>query len=288
MASWKLFRQALAQWSEHNAMRSSAALAYYAVLSLAPLIVIIVAIVGFLIGQHAASGQVAAQLSGALGQRGAQEIETIIKNAHRPAAGIAASAISIIVLVFSASGVFGELRESLDLIWNVRKKSTGFWGTVKAKAFAFLMVIAAGLILFAAMLLSTAVSLAGKLFRSALPVPEWVLHIASMAISFLILTLVFAIIFKFVPDAKVAWKDVWTGAAVTAALFTVGQLLLGIYLGKASFSSAYGAAGSLLVLLVWVYYSAAIFFFGAEFTQAYANTYGSCVKGSTMKGSATR
>ena len=244
--------------------------------SLAPLLVVVIGIAGLVFGRQAAQGQIVYQIQGLVGQDGAKAIETMLQNAHEPGAGVVAAVIGVGVLLFGASGVFIELRSSLNTIWDAQSSSgSGVTGVVKERFFSFAMVLAIGFLLLVSLALSAFLAAAGKFLGGLLPLPEALLQAFDFALSFAVTTALFACIYKFVPDAQVGWRDVWIGAAVTALLFTVGKLLIGIYIGKASIGSAYGAAGSIVVLLAWVYYSAQVFFLGAAFTRVYAERYGS-------------
>jgi membrane protein len=272
-----VLKKTLSAWLANNAQKLGASLAFYTVLSIAPLVVLAVAIAGAVFGEEAARGQIVWQIDDVVGSEGARVIQELLQNARKPEAGLLATALGLFTLLFAASGVFAELRDSLDAIWGVRPPWTGLLGELKSRFFSFAMVLGVGFLLLVSLLLSAGLAAAGKYFGSLLPVPESVLSAVNAAISFGFVTLLFAMIYKIVPHARIAWNDVWVGAAVTSLLFTAGKFVIGMYLGKASVGSAYGAAGSLVVLLVWVYYSAQIFFFGAQFTQVYANMRGSHV-----------
>jgi membrane protein len=269
-------KSAFSEWSEDNAPRLAAALAYYAVFSIAPLLLIAIAVAGLVFGREAAQGQIYQELQGLLGQQGAASLQEIVQGAQKPGSGIAAGLIGVVMLLLGASGVMGELKSALNTIWEVpATKSAGVWGFVRARFFSFTMVLGVGFLLLVSLVVSAALAAMGTFFQGFLPVPEIVLHVVNFVVSFAVITGLFALIFRYVPDAKIAWKDVWLGAAVTAFLFTIGKYAIGLYLGKGSFSSTYGAAASLVIFLAWVYYSAQILFFGAELTQVYANQYGS-------------
>ncbi len=271
----ELLKATAADWSEDNAARLAAALAYYSAISLAPLLVILVGIAGLVLGPEGARGEIAGQISGLIGPQGAEAVQDIIANASQPSSGVVATLIGIATLLWGASGVFGALQDGLDTIWEVtRERGRGIAGLIKDRFFSLTMVLGVGFLLMVSLLLSTALAAAGKFLGHMLPVSSWVLQILNFGISFGVITLLFALIYKVLPDAVIAWSDVWIGAAMTSLLFTIGKLLIGLYLGRSMATSAYGAAGSLIAILVWVYYSAQILFFGAEFTQVYANNYG--------------
>jgi membrane protein len=272
-AAWNLLKTSASEWVADEAPRLGAALAYYTMLSIAPLLVVVVAVAGLVYGEAAARGELAQQLEGLVGPQGAEVLQTMLANASHPAGGLIATAIGLVVLLLGASGVFIELQGSLNRIWGVQSKTAGgVWGFIRTRLLSFLMVLAIGFLLLASLALSAALSAVSRYFAEEGGSPIlW--QVVNQAVSFAVITLLFALIFKLLPDAEIAWKDVWVGAALTAVLFTVGKYLIGLYLGNSSVGSAYGAAGSLAVFLVWVYYSAQILFFGAEFTQVYANHY---------------
>jgi len=268
---WSTLKETLQDWSDDGAARLAAALAYYSLLSLAPLVVIIVSVVGFFVGPEAARGRVAGQLGGVVGAEAAQGIQTVAAHAQSPSAGVVSTIVGIVTLFFGASGVFGELQASLDTVWEVEpKKGRGLWGEMKARFVSFTMVLGVAFLLLVSLIVSSLLSAVGKFLSGALPGGETLWQVVNFAISFGVVTVLFALIFKVVPDARVQWRDVWGGAAFTAALFTLGKHLLVLYLGKAAVGSSYGAAGSIVALVVWVYYAAQILLIGAEFTQVQA------------------
>jgi membrane protein len=271
-----LLLETAAKWNAINAPRLGAALSFYSMLSVAPLLVISIAIAGMVFGETAARGQIVWQIESLVGHEGGQAIQSMIEHAHHPGAGLVASIVGILTLLFGASGVFLELRDSLNLIWDVHRTARSGWKAMLHERFtAFAMVVGIGFLLMVSLLANAAIAAAGTFFGAFLPVPEAVLQLINALISFGGITLAFALLYKIVPDARIEWHDVWIGAAVTAALFTIGKFLIGLYIGRAALSSAYGAAGSLVVFLVWVYYSAQVFFLGAEFTRCFAEQYGS-------------
>lgn len=264
------------EWSEDKAARLAAAIAYYAVFSLGPLLIIAIAIIGFVYGQEAAQGKIAEQMQGLFGQNGAEAIQTMAEAARKPSAGIIATIISVIVLMFTASGLFIQLQDSLNTIWEVTPKpGRGIMTTIRQRFLSFSLVLGIGFLLLVSLLISAGLSAFGDFFVGLLPGLEYVMKVLHFFISFGVITLLFAMIYKFLPDVKITWDDVWIGAAATALLFTIGKFFIGMYLGRSSTASAYGAVGSLVVLMLWNYYSAMIFLMGAEFTQIYANKYGS-------------
>lgn len=274
--AWSVIKETASDWQHDGAARLAAALAYYTLLSIAPLVVFAVAVAGLAFGEDAARGQISQQISAVVGEQAGQSIEGIARNAHAPAAGVLSSLVGLIVLLFGASGVFGELQSSLNAIWEVEPKpGRGLLGIIKDRFFSFTMVLGVAFLLLVSLLLSAAIAAFGHFLAGAMPGGEALWTVLNTLISLAIITVLFALIFKVVPDAEIRWHDVWVGGAVTALLFTIGKLLIGLYLGKSSLTSSYGAAGSLVALIVWVYYSSQIVFLGAEFTQVYAKRYGS-------------
>jgi len=271
-----LLRDAFYAWIDDKAPALGAALAYYTVFALAPLLIIVIAIAGLAFGREAAQGQILSQIEGLVGEQGGRAVQAMLENARQPGPGIVASAIGLITLIIASTGVFAQLQVSLDTIWRVTPKpGRGILGIIRDRLLSFLMVIVAGFLLLVSLVLSAALAALGKFFSYLLPVPEGVLHGVNFVVSFAVITLLFAAIYKVLPDAKISWSDVWIGAAVTSLLFSLGKFVIGLYLGKGSVASAYGAAGSLVIILVWVYYSAQILLYGAEFTAVYAIRYGS-------------
>jgi membrane protein len=275
----RLTRQAAAAWSQHNAFRMAAAVAYYTLFSLAPLVVIAVAIAGAVFGEQAARGEIVSQFEHLVGRSGAEVIETVLDNLRKEPAGGLASVISVLVLVVGASYAFAMIQESLNDIWEVQPRpETGLRSFIRKRLLTFSMVLGIGFLLLVSLLLNAALAALGTYLSGVLPGDEMFWQVLNFLVSFLVVTLLLAMILKILPDARIAWRDVWFGAALTAALFSIGQQALGIYLGRGAFTNAYGAAGSLVVLMAWVYYSALILFFGAEFTRAYAESHGSRVQ----------
>ena len=273
---WPLVKQTYTEWNRHQAPKLGAALAYYTVLALAPLLIVVLAVIGLALGKEAARGEIISQLQSMLGHDGAQAIQTVITNANKPATGIVASILGLITLFVGASGVFAELRDSLNKIWDIPPKESGsFLSEVRARFLSFGMVLAIGFLLLVSLVVSAGIAGGGKYMGEFMPLPPFVFEIINFVISMASISILFALIYHFLPDERVAWADVGLGAVVTSLLFTLGKFVIGMYLGKAGVGSAYGAAGSLVVVLVWVYYSAQIFFFGAEFTHVYAVERGS-------------
>lgn len=275
-AIWRLFQETFKEWNEDKASRLAAALAYYTVFSIAPLLIIVIAIAGAVFGEEAARGEIFRQIKGLVGTDGAIFIETAIKNANKPQTGTIASIISILLLLLGATGLFTELQDSLNTIWEVKPKpGRGFINIIRQRFLSFAMVLGIGFLLLVSLVISAVLSALVTYFSNLLPGVDFLWQLVSFLLSFAITTVLFALIFKVLPDVKITWSDVAIGAIITSVLFSIGRFLLGQYLGNSSFGSAYGAAGSLVVILAWVYYAAQILFFGAEFTQVYARRYGS-------------
>ena len=275
-----MLRKAASAWMEDQAPTLGATLAYYTVFSLAPLLIIAISIAGLAFGREAAQGQIFIQLRDLLGDAGGKAIQNMVQNANaRPTTGLVATLIGFLTLLFGASGVFGQLQTSLNAIWGVRPKpGRGALGIVRDRFLSFGFILVVGFLLLVSLFLTTLIAFVGNRFGGMAPGMETLVQILNSVLSVAVITLLFAMIFKFLPDAQIAWRDVWIGALITAALFTAGKFALGLYLGKSGVASSYGAAGSLIVLLLWVYYSAQILFFGAEFTQVYANRFGTRVR----------
>jgi len=271
-----LLKETFDEWNEDKASRLSAALAYYTIFSLAPLLIMAIAIAGSIFGEEAARGEIVGQIQGLVGKSGAEVIETAIENANKPATGTIASLISIVALLFGATGVFSQLRDALNTIWEVQPKpGLPVKGFIRQNILSFTMVLGIGFLLLVSLIISAVLAAINSYFSGLLPGFDVMWRIGNFIISFGVTTLLFAMMFKFLPDAKITWGDVLIGAAITSVLFSIGRFLLGAYLGNGSFGSTYGAAGSLVVILAWVYYAAQILFFGAEFTQVYARKFGS-------------
>jgi membrane protein len=274
-----LLKETLSAWSDDNVPRLGASLAFYTLLSLAPLLVVVVAIAALAYGKEAAQGQLFWQIRGLIGPEGARTIQGLLEGAHRFGTGAFATVLGLLTLAIGASSVVVELRGALNTIWHVAgPETTGFSSIlrlIRERFYSFALVLGVGFLLLVSLVLNACLAAIGKFFGGLLPAPEAVLQAATALISFVVITGLFAAIYKLLPDVRLKWSDVMVGAAVTALLFTVGKQLIGLYLGKASFGSAYGAAGSLVVMLVWVYYSSQLFFLGAEFTKVYTKNFGS-------------
>jgi membrane protein len=277
--AWRLIKETGQEFTDDNATRLAAALAYYSLLSLAPLVVLALAIAGLMFDEEATRNQLSAQLGGVVGSSGAEAVRAIVENAQAPSTGILSTVAGLVVLLFGASGVFGELQSALDTIWDVQPKpGRGIVGTIRDRLFSFAMVMGVAFLLLVSLLLSTALAAVGRFLESRLPGGEVVWQLLNFVLSFAVVSALFAATFKVVPDVKMKWRDVWIGAIATAFLFSIGRFLIGLYLGKSSVASSYGAAGSLVLLVIWVYYSSLILFAGAEFTQVYAKHFGSRIR----------
>src|SRR5919109_915240 len=273
---WRVTLRATQDWWADNCLRLAASLAFYTALSLAPLILLIVGLVGFVLGRQQVASQLAAQLESLMGPAGRELVYSILATSS-PEGGTWAAVVGLITLVIGATAVFGELQATMNLIWEVQPAPTGgvwagIWAWLRQRIFSLAIVFALAFLLLVSLVISAVLAGAATLFQG----PEQALlsRVLELAVSLLVLTIVFALLFTYVPDAEIRWRDVWLGGLITAALFTLGKTAIGYYLGQASVGSAYGAAGSLVVLLVWVYYSALIMFFGAEFTHAWATRQG--------------
>lgn len=270
-----VLRQTVRDWLEDKAPRLGAALAYYTIFSIAPLIVIILAIAGLWFDKQAAQDQIFAQLGSLVGEQGAKAISGLLQAADKPHEGIVASVLAVVTLLLGATGVFVQLQDALNTIWEVKPKpGRGVWRAVRTRLLSLAMVFGIGFLLLVSLVLSAGLAAAGKWLEGAMPGGEQIWQSINLALSFAVIAVLFTFMFKYLPDVKIAWRDVWLGGVLTALLFTVGKFALGLYLGRSSVSSAYGAAGSLVIVLLWVYYSAQILFFGAEFTQVYATRFG--------------
>jgi membrane protein len=271
-----VFKGAFHEFGEDKVLRLSAALAYYALFSLAPLVIIIIAIAAIFFGREAVQGQVQDQLQAFFGQRGAETVQSMIVAARKPSSTIIATIIGVLTLLLGASGVFGQLQDALNTIWEVKPKpGRGIKGFIRDRFLSLAMVLGTGFLLLISMVLDAALSALSGVMNNAFGLPPALAHLLHLTVSFAVITLLFAMIFKLLPDAEVKWNDVWVGAIFTALLFTLGKFGLGFYLGRESTESSYGAAGSLVIVLMWVYYSSIILFFGAEFTQVFSKERGS-------------
>ncbi len=271
-----LTKQSYSNWSKHEAPRLGASVAFYSVLSFAPLLLIITAVIALIFGQTSAQGAIVNEAREWIGDRGAETVTSLLKSAQKPSSGILATVVAFATLLFGASGVFTELQDALNRIWDApAQTSEGLIGMVKQRLFSFGMILSVGFLLLISLVLSAGLAFLGKAFGNVLPMPASVLQALNFLFSLVVISVLFALMYRYVPNTKVRWRDAAIGAVGTAVLFTIGKFLLGLYLGKASVGSTYGAAGSLVAVIVWIYYSAQIFFFGAEFTHAYSQRNGS-------------
>ncbi|MDI7774824.1 YihY/virulence factor BrkB family protein [Asticcacaulis sp. EMRT-3] len=273
---WLMLKETLHEWNEDKVPRLGAALAFYSVLSIGPLLLIVIAIASLFFGHEAVAGYLVAEIQAMIGERGAHAIQSILR--HRQHAtdsqgGGWATAIGLITLLISSTGFFAQLQDALNTIWNVDHMPRGHWiWFVKKRLLSFAMILGVGLILLVGLVISAL--LAAFTTQVSSVVPSWLLHLSNTAFSFCVAALMFAMVYKFLPDVNIKWRDVGVGAIITAILFETGKFLISLYLSHSAFGTAYGAAGSLIVLLVWIYYSTQVFFLGAEFTQVYARFMG--------------
>ncbi len=272
-----LLRAAFASWSGDYAQSMGAALAYYTLFSLAPVLLIVIAVAGLVFGPDAARGQLVDELHGLIGQQGAEAVQGLLRHANHPAPSIGASIVGIATLVLGATSVFAELQTDIDRIWRAPALNSprGVIGLVRSRLLSFGMILAIGFLLLVSLVISAALAALEKWWGALLGGWAFVFHGLDIVLTLAISTVLFALIYKILPRVQVAWRDVWVGAAMTSALFSVGKFLIGLYVGRAGVSSPFGAAGSIVLVMVWVYYSAQIFLLGAEFTWLYAHRHGS-------------
>jgi membrane protein len=279
LSVWHLLRDSGSAWLDHNATRLAAAVAFYSILSLAPLVILSLAIAGMIFGEEAARGELDTQMRSLVGDAGADVLKETLAHAKKPEQGILATVMGAVTLLFGAAGVFGELHDALNVIWEVRpKKGRGIWGFLRDKFLSFGMVLSIGFLLLISLVLSTALAFLGKYTAGLAPGVPILMQALNFILSLLLIAGLFGLLFRYLPDARIPWRHVWFGAAVTAALFTLGKFAIGMYIAKAAVGSPFGAAGSLVVFVVWAYYSALIVFFGAELTQAHARAAGVTVE----------
>ena len=278
-ALWKILMEVYHDWSDDKASRLAAALAFYTILSLAPILVIVIAIAGFAFGELAVREEIVYAIQSLVGRDGAGAIEMVMENATMPGHSTIAETAGLIVLIFGAAEVFIQLKDSLNDIWDVKSRpDRGILGAIREYFFSLSMVVGIGFLLLVSLVVSAALSAFGTFMDAHLPDNEILLRAVNFVVSFVVITFLFALIYKVVPDARIAWNDVWIGAGVTTLLFMAGKFLIGLYIIYSAEGSAYGAAGSMVVLMIWVYYSAQIFLMGAEFTKVYAEKFGSRIK----------
>lgn len=271
---WRVIRTTVEEWSADNVPRRAAALAFYAGFSLAPLLLIAIGIGGLAFGEAAVRGRVLEQLQGLLGAEAARAVETVLRNTHLAGSGLPVTLFGIATLLVGASGVFGELQDSLNTIWKVDRKETKGWrDVVRDRLFSFTLVLGTGFLLLVSLVISAALEAMLGSLVGMIRIP-FLLRPVGLLVSFAVICTLFALMFKIMPDARTRWRDVWLGAAITAVLFSIGKWLIGLYLGHSALASSYGAAGSFVVLLLWLYYSSQVILMGAEFTHAYALSFG--------------
>ena len=276
---WQFIKDVFTKWIDDDPFLLASSLSYYTLFSLTPLLIIAIAVAGFVFGQDAAQNQIVETIGGMIGPESAKAIQGMIENASdKPKTGIISTVLGAVTLLIGAGGVVGQLQTSLNKIWGVEPKSgQGIWGFIRQRFISYAMVLAVGFLLLVSLVVTALLTAFSQFMGSMIGGAAFVGHLLDIVVSFAFVTLLFAMIYKFVPDIQIQWKDVWIGAALTSILFTIGKFLIGLYLGSSGVTSPYGAAGSLITVLLWVYYSSLIFLLGAEFTQGYADAYGSGV-----------
>ena len=278
-ALWKMLIEVYHDWSDDKASRLAAALAFYTILSLAPILIIVIDIAVFAFGEPAVREEIAYAMQSLVGQDGASAIKMVMEHAAMPGHSTLAEILGLIILLFGAAEVFIQLKDSLNDIWGVLPRfEGGILATIREYFFSLSMVVGIGFLLLVSLVVDAALSAFGTLVGTLIPDNEIFLRAVNFLASFVVITLLFALIYKVVPDARVAWSDVWIGAAFTTLLFIIGKFLIGLYLGYSAEGAAYGAAGFVVILMLWIYYSAQIFLMGAEFTKVYAERFGSRIK----------
>lgn len=272
----ELFKLTYQDWTEDKAPRLGAALAYYAIFSLSPLLVVVISVAGIFFGEEAARGEISGQITRIVGSHAAEFIESMLASTRSPSSSILATIIGVLTLLMGAMGVFGQLQDAMNTIWEIEPQpKQSFLQNIKDRLTPFVVLMGAAFLMLVSLSVNAAIIALANWASGYLPLPPWLLQMLNLAISLAIVTGLFALIFRVLPDAEIHWHDVWIGSFMTAVLFTIGQLALAWYIGRTSGSSTYGAAGSLVAVLVWIYWASQILFFGAEFTQVYANKYGS-------------
>jgi membrane protein len=273
--AYELVSNTISGYSNDRVARLSASLAYYTLFSLAPLLVIIIAIAGLVFGEQAARGQIVGEIGNLVGRQGAEAVQSLIQAAHRPGAGVVATVAGVVTLLIGATGVFGELQDALNTIWGVvPRPGQGVKGLLKVRAMSFVIILGVGFLLLVSLVLSAGLAALGKYLAGMLPLHATLMQFLSFLLSLLAFTMLLALIYKVLPDVELRWPDVWIGSVLTALMFSIGKMLIGLYLGRTSVASAYGAAGSVVLILLWVYYSATILYTGAEFTQVFVSRFG--------------
>jgi membrane protein len=272
----RLAKTTVMKWWDDNVLRLSAALSFYTLFSLAPLLTIAVAVAGLVVDEKVVQDEVLGQFKDLIGAPGADAIANMLESASQPVQGTIATVVSLVTLAIVSMGMFSELQDALNLMWRITpKKNTALWGTIKSRFLPFMLVIGTGFLLLVSLILSAFLAALSNFILQALPGPQVILIFVDVAVSLPVITLLFALMFKVLPDGYIAWMDVWLGAVASGTLFMIGKWVIGLYLGSTAMASMYGAASSLMIILAWVYYSALIFFWGAELTCVYAHEYGS-------------
>ena len=270
---WRVIKAGVAGFIEDGALTHAAAMAFFAVTSLGPILLLVVAVAGLVFGEDAARNAVASQLSGLMGGQGAEVLQSALQSASDPKSGAIATVVGVLTLLVTASGVFGQMQSALNIIWKANPKGSSVSRMIQARTASLGLVIALGFLLIVSLAASAAITAFGDTINQFLPFGAIVVEGANLLVSYLLMTLLFAAIFKVLPDRHLEWKDVWFGAFVTAALFMIGKTLIGIYLGSSAVGSSFGAASALIIVLLWIYYSSLIFLLGAEFTHAYSSAH---------------
>jgi membrane protein len=274
-AAWKMLKDTVLAFINDEALSRGAAIAFYTVISIAPVLLIVIAIAGLAFGRDAAQNAITEQLSGLMGQQSAEVLQAAVASAASKSSGVVATIVGIITLMVTASGVFGEMQTALNVIWKAKPKGTTVSRLIRARAASLGLVAALGFLLMVSLVVSTVLTAFGNYLDSILPFGQVILTVLNVVVSLVLISFLFAAIYKVLPDRNLEWGDVVVGAIVTGVLFTIGKSLISWYIGSSAVASSFGAAGALIVLLLWVYYSAQIFLLGAEFTKVYANTHGS-------------
>ncbi len=273
-SSWLVLKETYESFSRHDALRLAAALSYYTVFSIGPLLLIAIAAAGFIFGEEAIHGELSNQLRGLMGTDGAKAVEDIVANAHKPKTGLMATIIGVVVLIVGATAVFSELQASLNKVWEVKpEKIEGIAHYLRTRLLSFAMVLSIGFLLLVSLVINSVLSAVSAYFSQHLSVPVALLQIPYNLFSFALIALLFALMFKVLPDIKLMWREVWMGAAITSVFFTIGKFLFGLYLGQSSVTSAFGASASVVLIMLWTYYSSVIVLLGAEFTKVYSDLF---------------
>ena len=274
---WIMLKATFSSWLNNYAPSMGAALAYYTMFSIAPLLLIVISTAGLIFGEEAVRGEIFIQLRGLMGDQGAQAVQGLLESVSEPKKGTLSTIIGTILLLIGATSVFSELQDAFDRIWHAppkEDKQASWWKVLRVRLLSLGIILGIGFLMIVSLVFSAAMAALGKWWGPLFKNLE-ILEVVNFVFSFILMTVIFAMFYKFMPRVRVSWRDVWAGATVTAFLFTIGKLLIGFYIGTSAITSGFGAAGSLVVMLVWVYYSAQIFLLGAEFTQIYSHAHGS-------------